>query len=104
LHVRFRALRRNACGNLGPMVGASPKDRQRALALSDKAWSLGDPDSRPGTAAIATMRAIWLLERVLILDPKTSSAAEAEKALALARPPAKDPEDIRRANHERYTA
>ncbi len=27
-----------------------------------------------------------------MLDPKTPSAAEAEKALALARPPAKDPE------------
>lgn len=83
------------------MVGASPKDRQRALALSDKAWSLGDPESyfslgrassRPGTAAIATMRAIWLLERVLILDLTTPSVAEAEKALALALSPAKDRE------------
>lgn len=37
-------------------------------------------------------RAIALLERVLMLDPKTPSATEAEKALALARSPAKDPE------------
>lgn len=47
------------------MRRAGPKDRQRAIAL---------------------------LERVLMPDPKTPSAAKAEKALALARPSAKYPE------------
>ncbi len=78
-----------------------PKGPPRALALFDKACSPGEPEScfslgrayqtgngREHDAA----RAIALLERVLMLDPKTPSAAEAEKALALARPPAKDPE------------
>lgn len=83
------------------MRRAGPKDRQRALALFDKACSLGEPEScfsrgrayqtgngRDRDAA----RAFALLERVLMLDPKTPSAAEAEKALALARPSAKYPE------------
>lgn len=77
------------------------KGPPRALALFDKACSSGEPEScfsrgracQTGNGRDAEVaRAIALLERVLMPDPKTPSAAEAEKALALARPSAKYPE------------
>ena len=92
----------SACGNLGLMVDdgrAGRKDRQRALELFDKACDLGEAEScfslgrayQTGNGRERDIaRAIALLERTLALDPETSSAGEAKKALALARAPAKD--------------
>ncbi|MGL3822954.1 hypothetical protein [Sphingopyxis sp. R3-92] len=83
------------------MRRAGPKDHQRALALFDKACSPGEPKScfsrgracQTGNGRDAEVaRAIALLERVLMPEPKTASAAKAEKALALARLSAKYPE------------
>lgn len=87
----------SACGNLAFLVDEGRgirKNRQRALDLFDRACGLGDAESCFTLArALQTGkgiepdpdRAIELLERTLTLDPETPSAAEAEKALRIAR-------------------